>query len=102
MLGSGALLPLHVTCKGAGALGWRSQDLTSRGHEPERNLLPAATYVISVLARRARGTTGTHGTLEVGRGETVRIPRTRTKGGGRVRLAGGGEGGPQVCVCEVL
>lgn len=39
------------------------------------------THVISILARGARGTTGTHGTLEkVGR-KDVRITRMRTKEG---------------------
>lgn len=44
-------------------------------------LLTGATYIISVLARGARGTTGTHGTLEeIGR-EDVRITRIRKKEG---------------------
>lgn len=40
-------------------------------------LLTRATYIISVLARGARGTTGTHGTLEVTGREDVRMTRIR-------------------------
>lgn len=44
-------------------------------------LLTVATYIISVLARGARRTTGTHGTLEDTGGEGVRMTRIRKKEG---------------------
>lgn len=40
-----------------------------------RDLLAWATYIISVLARGARGTTGTHGTLEETIRKEIRITR---------------------------
>lgn len=44
-------------------------------------LFTRATYIISVLARGARGTTGTHGTLEETGREDVRMARIRKKEG---------------------
>lgn len=44
-------------------------------------LFTRATYIISVLARGARGTTGTHGTLEETGREDVRMARIRKREG---------------------
>ena len=61
-------------------------------------LLTRATYIISVLARGARGTTGTHGTLEVAGREDVRMTRIRKgndqKRRGRLGLEEGGKKDP--------
>lgn len=64
-------LPLVI---GAETLLGGFQDPHREGHRIQKCLPPGATYIISVLARRARGTSGTHWTLEE-TGEAFRTPR---------------------------
>ena len=66
--------------------------------------LVGVTYIITVLARGARGTTGTHGTLEEKGGEEVRITRIRKKEGEgwrwkeEVRKTQMGMENPHICI----